>query len=506
MKKIWNILAAALFAVACTPTDGGTEEASLEVSPSQLTFGAEDTAPQEITVTAVGVEWEYSVPSTADWITVDDGTAGQLLVSVAANPTAEARTASVTVRPTNNEDVKAKTVTVRQEGNPDAGTGGDPGTYSLTVEPALLTFGAEGAAPQEVTVTTEGEGLTWSTAVDADWITVTEQAGGFTVSVTDNPETTERAANITVTPSESSASPKAVRVVQEGKVLPPSLTLTYNGGPLPEEGISMAYNAIQWISMISVEAVNVEWNVSVSYEGDQRGWLNVSKVDEESSLGPRIVIQMVDPNPNSSPSARVCTVRVTTDVEGIGPFEVKVTQEGKPEFDSTLTEDVDFGTLTEARVLLNYTRDEWGQTYALWTFEFWDEGLTYNSNNAQWSGSGDRLTVYLATEPIYRNDDNEYYLPDGTYTVVEGDFLMDPSSRVPGNICGGVKAGANSRRNTWYLRMSDGAVEDDARIVSGTMEVKRTGETYDIAFDFASDALCSVTGSFQGSFDDIWAY
>ena len=56
MKKIWNILAAALFAVACTPTDGSTEEASLEVSPSQLTFGAEDTAPQEITVTAVGVE------------------------------------------------------------------------------------------------------------------------------------------------------------------------------------------------------------------------------------------------------------------------------------------------------------------------------------------------------------------------------------------------------------------------------------------------------------------
>ena len=504
MKKIWHILAAALFAVACTPTDGGTEEASLEVSPSQLTFGAEDTAPQEITVTAVGVEWEYSVPSTADWITVDDGTAGKLLVSVAANPAAEARTASITVRPTNNGDVKAKTVTVKQDGNPDAGTGGEPGTYSLTVDPALLTFGAEGAAPQEVTVTTEGEGLTWSTAVDADWIAVTEQAGGFTVSVTDNPETTERAANITVMPSESSASPKAVRVVQEGKVLPPSLTLSYNGGPLPEEGFSMAYND-RIPRYINVEAVNVEWNVSVSYEGNQTGWLNATKV-EDKRQGDQVVIQVADES-NISASPRSCVVRITTDVEGIGPFEVKVTQEGKPEFDSTLAEDVDFGTLTEARIMLNYTRDEWGQTYALWTFEFWDEGLTYNPNNGQWSGSGDRLMVYLATEPVYQNDDNEYYLPDGTYTVVEADFAMDPSSRVPGNISCGVKIESNnSRRNTWYLRMGDGAVKDDARIVSGTMEVKRTGETYDITFDFGSDALCSVTGSFQGSFDDITAY
>ena len=61
-----------MVAVACSPENEGVQEASLEVSPSQLTFGAEDTAPQEITVTAVGVEWEYVLPSTADWITVED--------------------------------------------------------------------------------------------------------------------------------------------------------------------------------------------------------------------------------------------------------------------------------------------------------------------------------------------------------------------------------------------------------------------------------------------------
>ena len=86
--------------------------ASLEVSPSSLAFGAEDTTPQEITVTATGVEWEYTLPSSADWITVDDGTAGKLLVSVAKNPTAEKRTASIAVKPVNNDDVKAKSVTL----------------------------------------------------------------------------------------------------------------------------------------------------------------------------------------------------------------------------------------------------------------------------------------------------------------------------------------------------------------------------------------------------------
>ena len=55
MKKILFVAAACLLAVACKPTENGGTTASLEVSPSSLTFGAEDTTPQEITVTATGV-------------------------------------------------------------------------------------------------------------------------------------------------------------------------------------------------------------------------------------------------------------------------------------------------------------------------------------------------------------------------------------------------------------------------------------------------------------------
>lgn len=489
MKKIGSILAAALVAVACSPENEGVQEASLEVSPSQLTFGAEDTAPQEITVTAVGVEWEYVLPSTADWITVEDGTAGKLLVTVAANPAAEARTASVTVRPTDNDDVKAKNVTVKQEGN------ANPVVYSLTVEPASLTFGAEGAAPQEVTVTTEGEGLTWSTSTEADWLTVTEKAGGFTVSAADNPDTSERTADITVTPSERSASPKAVRVVQEGKVLPPSLTLSYDGGTLPEEGFTLFYNDHNPIC-IDIEAVNVEWNISVEYEGDSTGWLNAVKTGEQA------VIQVLDGNENTSSEARRCIVRITADAEGIGPFEIPVTQEGKPEFDSTLTEDIDFGTLTMSHVVVYLTKE--GQEYATWDLKLWSDGITYDPEYGRYSGTGERMEIHLASEPITRNDDGIYYLPDGTYTVV-ANFYSDSSLYVPFNISAGYR-NYEWYMHSWYVHMNEGVVEGDACITTGTMTVKRTGETYSISFDFGSDALYSVKGSFEGTFDIVGVY
>ena len=275
MKKILFIAAACMFAAACTPQNGGGETASLEVSPKSLTFGAEDTTPQEITVTATGVEWEYAVPSSADWITVDDGTAGKLLVSVAKNPTAEKRTASIRITAKDNDDLEPVSVTVTQAGSET------PEVYSLTVDPAALTFEAEGAAGQSVKVTASGEGITWSAAVEdaaKEWITLsaTEGAEGettLTVTVQDNPDTAERSANVTLTPSVESVGPKAIRVTQEAKVLPPSLTMTYKGGTLPEEGFVSDYIGRGHFS-VDVCPVNVSWNVRTEYVSGGTGWLH----------------------------------------------------------------------------------------------------------------------------------------------------------------------------------------------------------------------------------------
>ena len=324
---------------------------------------------------------------------------------------------------------------------------------------------------------------------------MTEKAGGFTVSAADNPDTSERTADITVTPSERSASPKAVRVVQEGKVLPPSLTLSYDGGTLPEEGFTLSYNDHNPI-YIDIEAVNVEWNISVEYEGDSAGWLNAVKTDKGA------VIQVLDGNENTSSEARRCTVRITADAEGIGPFEIPVTQEGKPEFDSTLAEDVDFGTLTHSKILL-YTARE-GQDYSLWDLVFWNEGLEFDLNYGRFNGTGDRIQVYLASESIAKNEEGVYYLPEGTYEVVDN-FYSDSALYVPFNISGGYRT-PYAQSHTWFIRQVDDTVTGDACITTGTMTVKRTGETYSISFDFGSDALYSVKGSFEGTFDIVGVY
>ena len=48
---------------------------------------------------------------------MDDGRPENLLVSAAKNPTAEKRTASITIKPLDNKDIKTKSVTVTQAGS-----------------------------------------------------------------------------------------------------------------------------------------------------------------------------------------------------------------------------------------------------------------------------------------------------------------------------------------------------------------------------------------------------
>ncbi len=499
MKKILFVAAACLLAAACSPTDGESTTASLEVSPSSLTFGAEDTTPQEITVTATGVEWEYTLPSSADWITVDDGTAGKLLVSVVKNPTAEKRTASIAVKPVNNDDVKAKSVTVTQAGSET------PEVYSLTVDPAALTFEAEGAAGQSVKVTASGEGITWSAAVDEaakEWITLsategTEGETTLTVTVQDNPDTAERSANVTLTPSAESVGPKAIRVTQEAKVLPPSFSMSYNGGDVPEEGFIIDYKGQNQYS-IDVVPVNIEWNVKTEYDAGGSDWLQAEKIEGDAVNRINIGVSIFN-SENTSSDPRTARVVVTTNVEDIGPFEIPVTQEGKPEFLSTLEEDVDFGVLTQSRVLVYPNNDYREMPYTEWDFILWDEGISYDGVNV-FTGSGDKMCLKVAGEVLTQNDDNEYYLADGTYTVVAN---FDSGTITPeiGQISGGAFGYSHPLfpNGSWYIRMQDDAVTGDACIKEGTMTVARSGETYTLTFDFTSDAGYKVTGSFEGA-------
>ena len=494
MKKILFVAAACLLAAACSPTDGESTTASLEVSPSSLTFGAEDATPQEIAVTATGVEWNYTVPSTADWITVDDGTAGKLLVSVAKNTTAEQRTASIAIKPLNNDDVKAKSVTVTQTGSEN------PEVYALTVEPAALTFEAEGAAGQSVKVTASGEGITWSAAVEdaaAEWITLsaTEGAEGettLTVTAEDNPDTAQRVANITLTPSVESVGPKAIRVTQEAKVLPPSFSMSYNGGEVPEEGFVIDYKAQKNYS-VDVFPVNIEWSVKTEYDTGGSGWLTVDTYKSDD-----VNLIRMSASENTEPEPRTARVIVSTSEEGIGPFEILVTQEGKPEFLSTLEEDVDFGVLTDSRVIVYPNNDRRQSLYTYWDLILWSDGISYDYIG-NFTGTGHKLAMKLYTDAIQQNDDNEYYLADGTYTVIPGPETEEHEF-VAGEIIGGTWGYSHPTfpSGAWYIRMENDEVSGDACIRGGTVTITRSGETYSMTFDFTSDAGYSVTGSFEG--------
>ena len=494
MKKLLFIAAACMLAAACTPQDGGGETASLEVSPKSLTFGAEDTTPQEITVTATGVEWEYAVPSSADWITVDDGTAGKLLVSVAKNPTAEKRTASIRITAKDNDDLEPVSVTVTQAGSET------PEVYSLTVDPAALTFEAEGAAGQSVKVTASGEGITWSAAVEdaaKEWITLSTTEGSegettLTVTVQDNPDTAERSANVTLTPSVESVGPKAIRVTQEAKVLPPSLAITYDGGKeLPEEGFVMGYRGR--LITLALVPVNLTWKAEADAE-----WLKIT-VNTDYNL---LTIAMSDVL-NTSSESRSCNIIVTTDAEGVGPFKIPVTQEGQPEFQSTILEDMELTTLTHCYVAVTPNCDWRDKPFTQWDMRFMSENVSYANNLGNYSGTGDRLTVDLVSEPIWVNDDAEYYLPDGTYTVV-ANFNSDENLRVPGSVSAGAFTFSHPRftNGTWYVRIEDDAYPGgQAAITEGTMTVSRTGEEYVITFEFVSDAGFAVTGTYEGTLE-----
>lgn len=151
-KRLCVIAAACLAAVSCTTKGENEPQPSLEVSPTSLIFAAAAAPVQEVTVTAVGTDWEYElVGNASEWVTVtEDRTKGLLTVGVQDNPQAEQRTASLTVNAAGGSGIKVKdkTVTIVQQPSDT------PVVYSITVEPASLTFEAEGAATQKVTVMT----------------------------------------------------------------------------------------------------------------------------------------------------------------------------------------------------------------------------------------------------------------------------------------------------------------------------------------------------------------
>lgn len=479
-----HVLIGALAAFLMVSCEGksGTEQQSLEVSPETMTFGAES-GTQRATVTAQGVEWTHEVAAeAAEWLSAERSDDKTLTVTVAENAAPEQRSGRITVSAEGSGTAPC-VITVTQQAAEI--------TYGLTVEPASLDFVGTDAPSQQVTVTTEGEGLTWTAEPEeaiAEWVTLAVEGDKITVSVADNPLTTPRAGLITVTPSVESAGAKAIRVTQAG--CDPEFSATPLELTFPSGDVSSEFSEPQSVEVV---ALGVEFHVMYSFgNGDER-WAEATINVKDGRGTVEVKVKR-----NTAPEARTASVYLVPNDEelGFGQIEIKVTQEAAPEYRSNLTENV----VMDIPQLYCYVKvgnpSQTGGTY--WEVQAY--GADVLNDYGIVSGTGDRLYLPLVSTLIERNDDNEYDLPEGTYTIATAEepevepwwivypYRLNDSARYP--------SGAT------FTRIENDVWTVKAPLVEGTMEVSRSGDIYTLQFDFKDDQGYSVTGTYEGPLDD----
>ena len=510
MKKILTVLAlaAAVLGVSCDRPEEPQVKPTLTVSPSELAFAASGNSSKTVTVTAENVGWEITMSDESKaWITVTENSDGKTLtVSVSDNEAETARNGSFTLTP-DNVKVDPKRVTVSQEG-------AEVGDLSFSLDPTALTFDGEGAPAQEVVVAVSDAKLTWTAAPEEaakDWITVTASGDKISVSVADNPDTTERSGNVIVTPDTKSVNPKAVRVTQKGKVLPPSLSTSVESGKLEFD-----YSVVVGTT-VYVTAVDVNWDAKVSDTPDVVGnpveWLKVSGITKENVDTPYFSVR---PETNTTTEARSAYVVVTSDNPEVPNVTIEVVQAGGKEFLTNLTAPVeitDMGTGVVNDVFFSPNQKWLDRPIAMWSLTLLAPGVERSKDwMGYWhyTGVGTRLYIELYSERIVYNDDGEYYLPDGDYAVAADEMdENDHAVLVPFTVKPGEETNGNMSigGGSWYLEVIGDAEEDVygdmAPISSGTLHVARSGEEYTLTMDFKDDAGFSITGTCVTKLDNI---
>lgn len=482
-----------MLAVSCEKTD---DTPTLEVSPTTVEFTATEASPQTVTVKAQNVAWDYSVSADAkSWLTVtQDG--NTLTLTAADNNKAEKRNGQIRIEVTDGSKLPARSVTVTQQAN------ANPPEMTLTLNPASLTFDGEGAAPQTVTVTASAETLSWTAAPDeasAAWITVTSDTDTFTVSVANNPDTERRAGTVVVTPSDDAATAKAVRVIQEGKVIPPSLSVS------PSTPIEIAYNEDTNI-ILNVEAVNTEWSARAeNADGNALSWVSVVTSTGEGYVN-------VMPERNTLKEPRSGFIVVTAEAEGIEEVRIPISQTAAPDYLSTLDGDLELNTLGLSHghsTLSPYSPDD---TIIVptseWDINLMSEGVAFNTSTGQMTGTGYRLHFIIVTDRMVINDDDLYTIPDGAYEVVTSKPMDDNPDEIyykdAWTIDKGTEGTSSWTKYTgfWYTELQEGEIVGSAPVVSGTVTVTKLSgyeNSYTFVFDTKDDFGNAITGTYSGS-------
>ena len=396
MKRVWELLFFAVFgvlSVACGEQE--LERAFLKLETTNLEFEAAGAAGQTVAVTS-NVDWDCTMSDESRaWISVEKRTGG-VAVAVADNSGVEARSGAVTLVPA-SPDLEPKRITVVQSGS----------SYTLSVEPASLSFAGEDAPAQEIAVTVGGGTLEWTVAADEacrSWVTVVRKEGTAVVTVADNPATEPRSGSVVISADVAGVGPKAVKVVQEGRVLPPSL------GVVVRE-LQFGSRAEVLGQTVNVAAVAVDWKVVTSATPDTSG----NPVEWISIVSERDSYFIVNVETNATLEERSGYVVVTSGQDDVPDIAVAVTQEAGREILRDLTGDAVMEDLPAGGGNLSVMPvDAWTDfRTTTWYMSLWGADLEYVKVSWPYSvgyyGSGSRLEMTIRSSVIYFNDDNEYW-------------------------------------------------------------------------------------------------
>lgn len=157
----------AFLVLACDHTPGETKPTPLPctfgVSSGSLSFTAAGGTASVTVTAAAGCQW--TAVSDRGWITIDSGASGtgsgSVAITVAANPTTDARTGTLTIA--------GQVIAVRVDA-------ADIEPCTFTISPSTIAFGHD-AATGQFTITTPAQCL-WSARSTEPWLSITSAVAG----------------------------------------------------------------------------------------------------------------------------------------------------------------------------------------------------------------------------------------------------------------------------------------------------------------------------------------
>ena len=481
MKKYLAFVAAALVMVACDKTET-PENYSLTLGSESLSFVAEGAAAQTVEVKAENVDWNFEIPTDCqEWLSAEKGD-GILTVTVKDNTEEVVRNGSIKVVPASHADVvKARTIIVSQEA---AGS-----QYVFELDKTELSFKDKDNEPQVVTVTADGEGLTWEMIVDSgakDWVTAEVQGDKITINVADSEIYSVRTGRITVKPSVESLERIVITISQDACTTDPYFKAT----PL-----ELNFKAIdKEPQIITIDKFGCTYTTEIVVDESVTSWFSPVIDDEAGEIS-----ITVDRN---IAGARTAQFLLKPD-QGLEVVTVTINQEGNDSSSvSTLTGDVELPEDAFATSSLTIGANE-GDDYLFFYLYFRTEGVGYDQFG-HLGGTGHNLNMKLVANKV----EDDTVIPDGTYNVdsykeldPDGFPIYHTPTVIPGEF---YREGYYGE--TFYQYFDNDVEVEASPLFGGSVTVSHEGEgkdaVYTIEIKLTDDAQNTVSGTFHGAFSE----